>query len=189
MIQQRYAEIIKNAITVPRMLEYYGFDLGRHGRIACPIHNGKDQNFGYKEHFWHCFVCGAGGDVIAFVQAYFQLSFQEALAKLNRDFHIGLPLDGERLTLRQVREAEQKTREVIAKEKRRKAEKQELETEYKEALSAWAMLDRSRRENEPKTPDDETSDLYIFAIFHINEALFRLEQAEKRLYEHEHSGL
>ncbi|MBQ4415239.1 MAG: hypothetical protein II861_03995, partial [Methanomicrobium sp.] len=184
---ERFAEIIKNAVTVPRMLEYYGFDTNRHGRIACPIHQGKDQNFGYKEHFWHCFVCGAGGDVIAFVQAYFGLDFQQAIEKLNRDFHLGLPIGGEKPTLRQYREYERKAKEVIDREKQRAAEKKELDEEYKTALSVWAFLDKTRKQFEPITPDDEISEMYIYAIFHINEALYRLEQSERRLYEYEHS--
>lgn len=187
MVKERYAEIVKNAVTVPRMLEYYGFDTNRHGRIACPIHNGKDQNFGYKERFWHCFVCGAGGDVISFVQAYFKLDFQQAVAQLNKDFHIGLPIGEEKPSLRQYREYEKKVKEVIERENARAAEKIALDEEYKAALSEWALLDNTRKTYEPKTPEDEISEMYIYAIFHINEAAYRLEQAERRLYEYEHS--
>ena len=183
---ERYAEIIKEAVSVPRMLQYYGFDTNKYGRIPCPIHQGVKPNFGYKEHYWHCFVCGAGGDVISFVQAYFGLTFREAIRKLNDDFCLGLAL-GEKPTLRQQRELEKKFKEILEKEEQKKAQKAELEKEYKEALSEWAMLDKVKQMSAPKTPEQEVSELYIYAIFHINEALWRLEQAEKRLSEYEHS--
>ena len=185
---ERYAEIIKSAVSVPRMLEFYGFDLTRHNRIPCPIHQGQNQNFGYKDDFWHCFVCGAGGDVIAFVQAYFHLNFMDAVKKLNNDFRLGLPI-GEKPTLRQHREMEKKVKAVLAHERERQKEHEELNAEYKSALSEWAMLDKARKMFSPKTPEEfeSASEMYIYTLFHIEGALYRLEQAEERLYQHEHS--
>ena len=171
-----YAEAIKQAVTVPQMLEYYGFDTTHKNRIACPIHNGRDQNFGYKNDFWHCFVCGEGGDVIRFVQAYFGLSFKDAVRKLNDDFHVGLPI-GTKPTLRQRRAAEKLQREAAAKRQILDA----LTAEKEKALDDYVLCLNLIRDYKP-VRIEEVSELYIYALFHINEALARLEDAESRIY-------
>jgi DNA primase len=50
----------------------------------CPFHQEKTPSFYVfpRTGTWHCFGCGAGGDVIAFVMRYGNLSFREALEEL-----------------------------------------------------------------------------------------------------------
>lgn len=175
-----YAEIVKAAITVPQMLEFYGFDT-RHKRMKCPIHNGKDQNFSYKEHIWKCFVCGAGGDVIAFIQAYFGLSFMDAVKKLNYDFKLGLPI-GEKPTLRQRRNIEAAQKKVDDWQKGL----DDLKAERDKALDGYILLKRMIQDLFPRR-EDEVPEMYIYAIFHINEAEAKLEEAESRLRAYEHN--
>lgn len=76
------ADELKTLVTMPDLLDYYGIPHGQ-GRIPCPLHNGKDKNFGFTRDQYHCFVCGKGGDVIRFVQDYDGLTFREALVKLS----------------------------------------------------------------------------------------------------------
>lgn len=84
------AEQIKTILTMEDVLHMYGFETPPHGRIPCPIHNGHDRNFSYKEKFFKCFVCGAHGSVIDFVMLLFGISFTQALVRLNADFGLGL---------------------------------------------------------------------------------------------------
>ena len=72
------------------VLQQYGFPTARNGRIPCPLHNGKDNNFSYKGQYFKCFVCGAGGSVIDFVMRLFDLTFRQAVLRINADFHLGL---------------------------------------------------------------------------------------------------
>jgi DNA primase len=50
----------------------------------CPFHDEKSPSFNVTpaRGLWHCFGCGLGGDVIAFVQRTDGLSFAEALERL-----------------------------------------------------------------------------------------------------------
>jgi len=50
----------------------------------CPFHNEKTPSFHVfpGTGTWHCFGCGAGGDVITFVMRYGNLTFREALEEL-----------------------------------------------------------------------------------------------------------
>jgi DNA primase len=81
-------EQVKTVATVPAALTLYGYDpRGRH-RIPCPIHGGRNPNFGFNNQTWHCFTCNRGGDVIGLVRDLFGLSFKDALSKLAADFGI-----------------------------------------------------------------------------------------------------
>lgn len=72
------------------VLQQYGFPTARNGRIPCPLHNGKDNNFSYKGQYFKCFVCGEGGTVIDFVMKLFGLNFRQAVLRINSDFHLCL---------------------------------------------------------------------------------------------------
>ncbi len=69
--------------------------LTRRGRELlglCPFHNEKTPSFTVVEEkgFYHCFGCGAHGDVIRFVMENDSLPFYEAVEKLAAE--VGLPL-------------------------------------------------------------------------------------------------
>ncbi len=61
----------------------------------CPLHDEKTPSFQVRTHLgvWHCFGCGAGGDVISFVQQVHHLSFAESVERLAEKF--GIPIEYE----------------------------------------------------------------------------------------------
>ncbi|MFQ5984733.1 MAG: DNA primase, partial [Alphaproteobacteria bacterium] len=65
---------------------------GREHVALCPFHSEKTPSFTVSEDkgFFHCFGCGAHGDVIAFLMRIDGLSFPEAVVRLARE--AGLPL-------------------------------------------------------------------------------------------------
>ena len=48
---------------------------------CCPFHNEKTPSFAINEYeqFFHCFSCGASGDVIKFVEKFESLDFYKML--------------------------------------------------------------------------------------------------------------
>lgn len=62
----------------------------RTGRVACPLHGGKDRNFAYSNEVYHCWVCGAKGNIITFVSEMFGLNSVDALKKIDSDFNLGI---------------------------------------------------------------------------------------------------
>lgn len=63
---------------------------GANYKGLCPFHNEKTPSFSVsqsRQHF-HCFGCGAKGDVIEFVMRYRNLSFPEAVEKLAEEHGI-----------------------------------------------------------------------------------------------------
>ncbi|WP_139490488.1 DNA primase [Brevibacillus dissolubilis] len=59
----------------------------------CPFHSEKTPSFNVNadRQFFHCFGCGAGGDVFSFVMQIEQLTFPETLTKLADRAGIALP--------------------------------------------------------------------------------------------------
>lgn len=59
----------------------------------CPFHNEKSPSFSVSgsKQMYHCFGCGAGGNVITFLMEYENYSFQEALQELARRAGVELP--------------------------------------------------------------------------------------------------
>ena len=59
----------------------------------CPFHNEKTPSFHVSpdKQMYHCFGCGAGGDVISFLMNYEDLSFPEAVQSLAAMAGVSLP--------------------------------------------------------------------------------------------------
>jgi len=66
---------------------------GREHTGLCPFHNEKTPSFTVSEDkgFYHCFGCGAHGDVISFVVEQEGLSFPEAVEKLAAEAGLEVP--------------------------------------------------------------------------------------------------
>ena len=65
---------------------------GRNYMGLCPFHTEKTPSFSVQPEkgYYHCFGCGAGGDVIKFLMEKEGLGFIEAVEKLAEDLHIDL---------------------------------------------------------------------------------------------------
>lgn len=63
---------------------------GSNYKGRCPFHNEKTPSFVVSEtkQIFTCFGCGATGDVIGFVQQYYQLDFMQAIEKLANEYGI-----------------------------------------------------------------------------------------------------
>jgi DNA primase len=88
---------------------------GREHGGLCPFHNEKTPSFTVNDDkgFYHCFGCGAHGDVVKFVMETEGLGFPEAVERLAGEAGLALPAhsehdraqDDQRKTLHQVMEA------------------------------------------------------------------------------------
>ena len=78
---------IKRRNDLAEVVTEHGIELKRRGKTLfglCPFHQEKTGSFSVSREagLFHCFGCGAGGDVIGFVVRFHQLSFPEALRRL-----------------------------------------------------------------------------------------------------------
>ncbi len=81
---------------------------GREHSGLCPFHNEKSPSFTVSEDkgFFHCFGCGAHGDVIGFVMRSEGLSFPEAVERLAGEAGLQVPVASPEERQRQRRQAD-----------------------------------------------------------------------------------
>ena len=89
-MQFNVVQIIKDRLTMCEVLERYGYEPNKKGFMYCPFHLEKTPSMKIYEKDYHCFGCGEHGDTITFVKKLFNLSFQEALKKIDIDFGLNL---------------------------------------------------------------------------------------------------
>ncbi len=67
--------------------------MGRSHKGLCPFHKEKTPSFTVRADppVFHCFGCGAGGDVVEFVKVKEGLSFKDAVESLARRFGVPIP--------------------------------------------------------------------------------------------------
>ena len=85
---------IKGRLNILNLIETY-LSLKRSGRSyvgLCPFHDEKTPSFHVNDEkgVFHCFGCGAGGDIFGFVMRYKNLTFAEAVAELSKQAGINI---------------------------------------------------------------------------------------------------
>lgn len=95
-ISRATLEAIKRTNDLVEVVREQAVPLRRRGRTyfgLCPFHAERTASFAVSRDagLFHCFGCGAGGDVIRFVQRTQHVSFPEAVRRLAR--RAGLPID------------------------------------------------------------------------------------------------
>ncbi len=78
-------EAVKQSVSTRDAAAFYGIEVKRNGMACCPFHDDKNPSMKVDQRF-HCFGCGADGDVIDFTAKLFDLSSKEAAEKLAQDF-------------------------------------------------------------------------------------------------------
>ncbi len=187
VIKLNYADDIKQSVSMKDICYQYGISVDNHGYALCPFHADKrrpsmkiyDGNRGYC-----CFSCGESGDTINFVMKFFGIKFNEALAKINDDFRLGLPI-GQQLSREQQRIADREARKRREEQLKIKREGERIENAYHVALDRYIALDRILTANKPHSVDDISPE-YARALIQLPIAKHNLEVAEIALYNFEH---
>lgn len=94
-LPQEFIDRLKAANPIEEVMGSY-VSLKRTGRdyiCLCPFHNEKTPSCHIHpdKEFFHCFGCGAGGDVITFVMKYHNLDYWEAVKMLAERGNVPLP--------------------------------------------------------------------------------------------------
>ena len=169
-----FSDEIMERVKMADVVERY-HRVGRRNRTSCPFHNGKDNNLCYDGVVYHCWVCGAKGNVITFVMNYFGIDYRTAIAKINEDFKLGLPVDG-RMTLRQRKELRERDAERRKKREVEEREKREWEELKDRLFGEYVRLDRNLTDYAPKSPEEDFHPLYVEAVNNIDYAKYLIEK-------------
>jgi len=88
MIEKEKIEHIKQNVDLIALVIAKGVKLKKNGKSwfgLCPFHDDHNPSFSVNPltNLWQCFGCGAGGDVIRFVELFDQVDFKEAVKRLS----------------------------------------------------------------------------------------------------------
>lgn len=175
---------IKETLDMRQICESYGIEVNRAGFILCPFHSEDTPSLKLYADGWHCFGCGAGGDVIDFVKGLFNLPFMDAVKKLDEDFRLGLDV-GRKLSQRERLQFEKERFQRQQEAKRKRAEADRIEDEYWTAYERWLVLDEKIRTLAPKSPDEPPDLEFLDALQNIGMAEYMLDCADERRLGHE----
>ncbi len=144
-------EAVKQSVSTREAAEFYGIKVSRNGMACCPFHDDKNPSMKVDQRF-HCFGCGADGDVIDFTAKLFDLSPKEAAEKLAQDF--GLIYDSQAPPRR--RYVRQKTEAQQFREDRRRC--------YRVLSDYYYLLKKWEADRSPRTPEEEPHPRFVEAI-------------------------
>ena len=144
-------EAVKQSVSTREAAEFYGIKVSRTGMACCPFHDDKNPSMKVDQRF-HCFGCGADGDVIDFTAKLFDLSPKEAAEKLAQDF--GLIYDSQAPPRR--RYVRQKTEAQKFREDRQRCYR--VLSDYYHLLKKWGI------DHSPRTPEEEPHPRFVEAI-------------------------
>ena len=155
---------IKSQYSMADIVTKYGYKISRAGFISCPFHKG-DRTASmkiYKDSF-HCFGCGASGDIFGFVQMHDNCDFKTAFYSLGGTYQ-------ERnakaqIALYKLKKAKEK--EEIKKEK--------LKKELKMRQSFLGSLQKGLRLVEPM------SDAWCYLINELETELYKLQVLQEEI--------
>lgn len=148
--------MITDSVTMQNIFNYYGFTPNSRGFIRCPFHSEKTPSLGIYQNGrkWKCFGCGEGGSVIDFVMKYSGIGFKQAIAKINYDFNLRLPLSGH-ISIKKRREIEQREKALALRRQEDARIKKEQREEYESLLDQWAEYDKIITERRRKHPESK----------------------------------
>ena len=144
-------EAVKQSVSTREAAEFYGIKVRRNGMACCPFHDDKNPSMKVDQRF-HCFGCGADGDVIDFTAKLFDLSPKEAAEKLAQDF--GLIYNSQAPPRR--RYVRQKTEAQQFREDRQRC--------YRILSDYYHLLKRWETDHSPRTPEEEPHLRFVEAV-------------------------
>ena len=144
-------EVVKQSVSTREAAAFYGIKVKRNGMACCPFHDDKNPSMKVDQRF-HCFGCGADGDVIDFTAKLFDLSPKEAAEKLAQDF--GLIYNSQAPPRR--RYVRQKTEAQQFREDRQRC--------YRILSDYYHLLKRWETDHSPRTPEEEPHLRFVEAV-------------------------
>ena len=134
-----WIEVVRSKLTTEQVIERYLGAPNRLKKFLCPFHNDKSPSLSINPRTgkYRCFSCGAHGDMIDFVQDYFNVTKKEALEILDRDFYLGL---------KDIQNDSEVVREAIHKREQEKRLQEELKARVEKQISIIRLARKVTRD-------------------------------------------
>ena len=159
-------EAVKSSVTTRQAAEHYGIKVDRSGKACCIFHNDRHPSMKVDERY-HCFSCGADGDVIDFAARLFGVGLREAAQRLAADFNI----PHERACPSGARPVKPR-RSLMQRLKTYQDENYRILCSYYQLLRQWDA------EYAPKPEDEDWHPLYMEAIQNSAKVEYLLDELQ-----------
>ncbi|MBR3245257.1 MAG: DNA primase [Parasporobacterium sp.] len=157
---------VKNMVTAREAAEFYGIRVNRSGMARCPFHYDTKPSLKLDKRF-HCFGCGADGNVIQFTAKLFRISEKEAAKKLAADFQV---------IYKDWKPPDIKTRRKKRKQKNRETRYEANEKKFCRVLADYYyMMKEWKKERAPKSPEEEWDDRFCEALLNLPKTEYVLD--------------
>lgn len=166
------ADIAKSRVSALEEGKRMGLEPDRNGFCRCPFHQEKTASMKlYKgEGGYHCYGCGAHGDVLRLVMDYYGINFRQALLRLDAEWGLGLHLSGRPLS-REEKRAAQRRQEIQALH--RAAERMWQETAIEAYYTACRLIDGFTlqiQDNAPQGPNCGWNEAFCDGLRYLTDA-------------------
>ncbi len=161
-------DAVKSSVTTRDVAESYGVSVNRAGIACCVFHDDRTPSMKVDERY-HCFGCGADGDVIDFTARLFDLSLKEAAEKLVADFNISY----DRHTVKGAPQAVSPVkarRSLLLRLKNYQNENYRVLCSYRHLLEDW------KRQYKPKPEDEKWHPLFLEALHNQDRVDYLLDE-------------
>lgn len=159
-----FTDIVKSSVTGAETGKALGLDI-RKGRCRCPVHNGDGFNCSLSrtKPFFHCFVCGAKGDVFDLVRAVTDMPFPDILTWFNDTFRLGMDIDSP-VDEKRLKTAKNRLKRK-AEERRFRERIEQLDFDmYLAACTAHDRMEEQRDLNRPRLYSEDWNDQFAVAV-------------------------
>ena len=157
-------ETVKTAVNVREAAQLYGVAVNRCGMALCPFHNDRHPSLLVADDHYHCFACGAHGDVIDLAANLFGLSLYDAARKLAADFHLA---------------PDKPLPESICQKLKQKTKAQQLREDERLCCSVLGQYRRTLEEWKlqyaPQTPEETLNERFVEACHRLPWAEYLLD--------------
>ncbi len=170
-------QAVKEGIRADDAARHYGIKIGKSKMVCCPFHNDKDPSMKIDRRF-HCFGCGADGDVIDFTARFFKISSLDAALRLAEDFGIsykrqfgsGIRLKRKIPDKRKPRGSPPISKTVTERCLATQARFFHVLADYYHLLLSWKEAEA------PSGPKDEWSDHFCEALMELSMVEFLMDE-------------
>lgn len=178
MIDEAYKEAIarvKDQRSMADVVQGYGIRINRSGFCKCPFHSGDNTPSMkiYKKDY-HCFACGANGDLFSFVQQMEGCDFKGAFEALGGSYEID-----DSFAAKRRRQLLRNKQETMRKRTQR------LEKQLRKLQAERNMLIDIKRENEPYMNGEEIifPDVWCEAVDRFEYIMYQIGEIQKEMKE------
>lgn len=146
---------LKESISMQDVCSRYGIEVNSKGFAICPFHSEKTASMRiYPGHRgFCCFGCGESGDIIHFVEKYFNIPFHAAVSKLALDFGL-VTAPSKRISIIDVQRQGRAEWERKRQKQREKKAAEEIEANYWKTFDAYIALEDFVKEHAALMDDD-----------------------------------